>query len=172
MCMGGAGGMLSAVVGAMGAVAEYNAQVEDFNNQERMWKENYGNSLAAGREEQVAIQTKAFQEQQVTSQKVEEYSREGAQAAAVAEVSAASSGVSGNGVSDLIRGIWGGAARNRYWAKENAAITAQQLTQELKATNTRMMNRINSVQRPRPPDPSGAMLKIMGGFVGAIGGMA
>lgn len=169
MCFAGIGGMLSGVVGAMGAVAEYNAQVDDFNARERMWKENYVNSLAAGREEQVQVQTKAYQEQQVTSQKMEEYSREGAEKAAIAEVSAASAGVGGNSVKDLIGGILSGAARNRYWAQENGRTTAAQLTQELKATNTRMMNRINSVVRPNPPNPAGAMLKIMGGFVGALG---
>ena len=169
MCMAGMGGMLSGIVGAMGAVAEHNAKVDDFNRQEAMWKENYVNSLAAGRDEQKQLQTKAYQEQQVTSQKVDEYNREGAVKASIAEVSAASSGVAGNGVTSLIRDILGGAARNRYWAKENGKATAQQLTQELRATNTRVINRINSVQRPQAPDPSGAMFKIMGGFVGAIG---
>lgn len=168
MCFGGAG-MLSGIVSGLSGVAEYGAEVDDYNRQEEMWKENYVNSLAAGREEQTQLQTKAFQEQQVTSQKVEEYTREEAEKASVAEVSAASAGVGGTGVTTLVRSIVGGAARNRYWARENGKVTAQQITQELKGTVTTMKNRINSVQRPTKPNPAGAMLKIMGGFVGGMG---
>lgn len=171
MCMAGVGDILSAGIGGLSAIASYNAQVEDFNRKEQQWKENYVNSLAAGRDEYNQLLSRTVQEQQATTQKLSQYTTEQAIKQAQAEVSAASSGVAGNGVDELIRDIGRGAAENRYWAAENGKNTALQMTQELKGAETRVVNRINSITRPQAPSPAGAMLTVMGGFAGALGGM-
>lgn len=167
MCMAGMS-MLSGAVSGLSAIAQYNAQVDDFNRKEQQWKENYVNSLSAGRDEYNQLILKGVQEQGQTSQKVGQYIKEEAIASSMAEVSAASSGVGGNTVNDIIRDIQGGAAQNRYFARENGLNAALQLTQEMKGAEVRVVNRINSVSRPQAPNPAGAMLSIVGGFVGAM----
>lgn len=171
MCMAGMGSLLSAGVSGLSAIASYNAQVEDFNRKEQQWKENYVNSLSAGRDEYNQLIARGVQEQQQTSQKLSQYTTEQAIKEAQAEVSASSAGVAGNTVDDLIRDIGRGAATNRYYAAENGKNTALQLTQEFKGAESRVQNRINSVTRPQAPSPAGAMLSIIGGFAGAVGSM-
>jgi len=170
MC-GPMAGILQGGIGAMGAIASYNAQVEDFNAKEEMWKQNYVNSLAAGRDEQNQLTTRAIEEQALSTQKQTEYGVEGAIKAAAAETSAAGAGVGGGSVDDIIRGIWAGAARNRYYTQENAHYTAAQLAAEQRGTVTTIQNRINSVQRPTKPNAGAAMLNVAGALIGGIGGM-
>lgn len=171
MCMAGMGSILSAGVSGLSAIASYNAQVEDFNRKEQQWKENYVNSLSAGRDEYNQLIARSVQEQQQTTQKLSQYTTEQAVKQAQAEVSASASGVGGNSVDELIADIGRGAAQNRYVTAENGKNQALQMTQEMKGAESRVVNRINSVTRPQAPSPAGAMLSIIGGFAGAVGGM-
>jgi hypothetical protein len=167
MCVAAAG-LLGGLVSGLSAVAQYNAQVDDFNQQERMWKENYVNSLAAGREEQNQLTLRGIQEQEAFSQKDQGYVIEEAVATAEAENSAAAAGVGGVSVANLIQQGARSAGYNRYWARANYDTTAAQLTQEQRGTVTRIKQRINSVTRPVKPNPAGAMLSVIGGVLGGI----
>lgn len=167
MC-GPVAGILKAGFGAMGAVAQYNAQVEDFNNAEDRWQENYALSRDASMDEQHQITAKMVQMQTLTSQKLQAYSAEGAVAAAEAEAGAAGAGVGGNTVDEVLRGITAGAAQNRYITGVNAKWEAIQLGKEMKQTVTNFKARVASVTRPTPPNPAGAFLGIAGSILGAF----
>lgn len=167
MC-GPVAGILKAGIGAMGAVASYNAQVEDFNNQEDRWQENYKLSRDASIDEQHQIAAKTVQMQTETSQKLQMYSAEGAIAEAEAEAGAAGAGVGGNTVDEVLRGIVAGAATNRYVTGVNAKWKAIQLGKEMKATTTNFKARVASVTRPTPPNPATAFLGIAGSILGAF----
>jgi hypothetical protein len=167
MC-GPVAGILKAGVGAMGAVAQYNAQVEDFNNAEDRWQENYALSRDASMDEQHQITAKMIQMQTETSQKMQLYAAEGAIAEAEAEAGAATAGVGGNSVDEVIRNITAGAATNRYVTETNAKWKAIQMGKEMKATVTNFKARVASVTRPTPPNPAGAFLGIAGSILGAF----
>lgn len=170
MC-GPVAGLLQGGIGAMSAIAGYNAKVEDFNAREAAWKENYVSALASGRDEENQLTTKAVQEQSATVQKMGVYTTEGAVKAAAVETSAAGAGVGGNSVDDVIRDIQAGAARNRYASQENAHFMAAQIAAEQKGVEAQIKNRINSVQRPTAPNPGEAILGVAGAMLGGIGGM-
>lgn len=157
---------LQAGFGMMGAVAKYNGQVEDFNNQEHRWQENYALARDASMDEQNQITAKTVQMQTETSQKMQAYSEEGAMAAA--EVEAGSGYAGGNTVDEVIRGVTAGAARNRYVSLVNAKWQGIQLAKEMKATVTNFKGRVASVQRPSPPNPASAFLDIGGAVLGVL----
>lgn len=174
MCMSGGGGgismggVASGVVGIFSSIANYNADVEDFNAKEKQWLQNYKNSLSAGRDEEQQLTTKAVQTQGQAQQAQTLYATDGAVKAAEAETSAAGSGVSGNSVDEVIRGIKSGAAQNRYYAQQNADWAAAQIAEEQKGTVDTEENHINSIARPRPPDQSSLFLGIAGAMVGML----
>lgn len=154
--------------GALGAIAEHNAKVEDFNNQEDRWQENYALSRDAAMDEQNQITAKTIQMQTETGMRDQAYSEEGAIAAAEAEASAAGSNVEGNSVSELVRSITAGAAKNRHVNNLNSKFKAIQLGKEQRATVTNMKARIASVTRPTAPNPASAFLGIGGAVLGAF----
>lgn len=162
--------MLSGMVGAMGAITKYNAEVEDFNAAELAWETNYTNSMVAGKDSMNQITLRAIQEEKATGQRLQEYNYEGAVKGAMAEASAAQAGVGGNSVDAVIRGIVGQAARNRAVVKENGDMVAQQLAEEQKGVVAEEVNRVNSMVRPNPPNPAEAMLGVAGAILGGIGG--
>lgn len=171
MCLsGGAGGLMSGAIGGLSAIAGYDAKVEDFNNEEMRWEENYTNSLADGAEQSKQLTLKAMQDDAVTGQKVQDQNYEGAINAAKAEASEAGSGVGGNSVDAVINGITAGAARNRQVAVENGNMVAAQITEEQKGVVADEVNHINSVPRPTPPNAGAAFLNVAGALLGGMGG--
>ena len=168
MC-GPALGMMQGLIGGMGAIANYNAQVDDFNQREKQWQTNYKNALMSGRDEYNQLNTRAVEEQAATGQKIQSYAEEGAIKAAEAETAAAGAGVSGNSVDEVIRGILGGSARNIAYAKENARFTAQKIADQGRGITANVMNRINSLTRPVKPNAGAAMLNVAGAFLGGMG---
>lgn len=150
----------SSVVSFMGAQADYNARAEQY-------KQNRVNALAAGREEQKAIQIRMVQEDAAKTQKDQASSIEGAEVAAEAEVSAGEAGVSGISLTNILTGINRKVDMKVSADRTNYLNTAAQLTQELKATKTSMQNRINSVAQPTAPNPIGYALQGIGGALKA-----
>lgn len=155
-------------LGAASAVTNYNAQVEDFNNGEARWQENYALSRDAAMDEQNQITAKSIQMQTETGMRDQMYSEEGAVAAAEAEASAAGANVEGNSVGEVIRAITSGAAKNRYVNGVNAKWQAIELAKEQRATVTNMKARIASVTRPTKPNKANAFLGIAGAVVGGM----
>lgn len=147
-------------------IVGFAAGQADFKAKEAAWRQNIVNSLAAERDEQGALLTRQIQEQSATGQKLHLSLVEEAQRRADAEVSAAAAGVSGLSVENLLRDVGSKAAYNRSVAEENYRMTAEQLTQEMRATETRAQSRINSVERPTSPSPLSLMID-MGSTVAA-----
>ncbi len=110
----------------------------------------------------------AVQEQAATLQKITAYSEEGAIKAAEAEASAAGAGIAGNSVTEVIRGILGGTARNREFARENARFTAQKIADQQRGVVSTAINRINSIARPVKPNAGAAMLNVAGALLGGM----
>lgn len=158
MC-GPAAGLIAAV-GSQ--VVGFMAQQQDFENKKAAWEQNYTNSLAAGREEQQAITNRAIEEQEANAQKMHLSLLEEGEKKAEAQVSAAEAGVAGISVQSIITDLGRKASYNRVTLDRNYKITAAQLTREMEGTNTRTLNRINSVERPTPPNPLGLAFGILG----------
>jgi hypothetical protein len=149
-------GVLTSVVSFAGAQADYNARAEQ-------WKQNYTNALASGREEQSQIQLRMVQEEEGNLQQQQLANIEGAEVGAEAEVSAGSAGVGGMSLSNILTGINRKIGMKIGADKTNYLNTVAQLGAELKATNTTVQNRINSVDRPVAPNPLGFVLQGIGG---------
>ncbi|MER9178936.1 hypothetical protein [Mesorhizobium sp. M0767] len=145
----------------MGAQADYDARAAE-------WKQNYVNALSAGRDEQTALQIRMMQEDEGHAQKDQASRIEGAEIAAQAEVSAGAAGVGGISLANILAGINRKVDMKVSADKTNHMNTAMQLTAELKATDTTIKNRINSVQRPTAPNPLGYALQGIGGALKAM----
>jgi len=154
-------------VGLAGSVVQHQAAGADYEARSEQWRQNTVNSWAAAREEQGQLLQRELQEQDANAQRQHLSLIEQAEKQSEAEVSAASSGVSGISVDNLVADLGRKAATNRMVSQRNWEMTAEQLRQEKEATVTRSSNRINSVSRPT--SPSGAGL-IAGAGNALIGG--
>lgn len=153
-------GVAQAAVSFMGAQANYEAQAD-------RWKQNYVNALAAGRDEQKQLTLRMTQEGDAHSQKSHLTNIEQAKVTAEAVTSAATSGVSGISVDNIILGIRRDIDTKRVADNTNYKNKVIQLTSEMDATTTRTQNRINSVARPTSPNPLGFALQGIGGALKA-----
>lgn len=167
MC-GPMAGILSGGIGAMGAIAKYNAEVEDFNAGEARWVENYKSALESGRDEHNQLTTKAVQVASEASQRDFVYAAETATKASEAEASAAGAGVSGGTVDEVVRGVVANGARNRYYSQENAHWEAAKIADQQRGVVANTKSRINSVVRPRPPNAGAAILGVAGALLGGF----
>ena len=165
MCVAAA---LGAVLSIAQAAVSFSAAQEDFDNKAAQWRQNATNSLAAGVEDQKKYVLRMSQEQDAFAQKTHQINVEGAEAKANAEVSAASGGVDGLSVDNIISGIDRDVRANQTAARTNYENTAVQLQSELDGTNTQIKNRINSVQVPTAPNPAAFALQGIGGALSAF----
>lgn len=149
------------------SVVSFSAAQEDYDAKSTQWKQNYENSLASGRDEQKQLSLRMIQEEEATKQKTQLNSIEGAEVAAEAEVSAASGGISGVSLDNILIGIGRKVEAKQSAEASNLKNTIQQLTVEMEGTETKMQNRINSVQRPTAPNPLGFVLQGVGGALKA-----
>lgn len=162
---------LGAVVGIVGAVASFQAQQADYRAKKAAWEQNVVNAEASARDEHRQITNRFLQEQEKTTQKKHVSFIEEAQKAAAAENNAASAGVSGNSVNNIMGDIIGKSALNRTYADKNYQFVAADLQEQLKATDTRLKGRIESMPVPQAPSPLGLIAGIAGAGVKAVGGL-
>lgn len=156
---------VSLILGAAQAVVSFGAAQQDYDNKAAQWKQNYTNSLAAGRDEQKQLSLRMLQEGEANDQKVRQNAIEKAEISSQAEASAAGAGVSGVSLKNIIHGI-GKKINDKVSADEtNYSNTITQLGAQMKATNTTITNRINSMQRPTAPNPLGYALQAVGGAI-------
>jgi hypothetical protein len=163
--------ILGLAVGILQSVVQFQAAQQDYEAQSQQWRQNYTNSLAAARDEQLALTQRQLQEEEATSEQIHLMGIEGAEKVAEARVAAGAAGVSGISVGNIIADIRGRTAGNQVTAQRNWRMTAQQLQLEQNATVTRAENRINSVTRPTAPNPLSLVVGIAGAGVRAYGQM-
>lgn len=150
------------------SAVSFGAASEDYNNRASAWRQNYTNSLSAGRDEQRQLSFRMLQEEESFKQKEHQNSLEAAEVSAEAEAAGAAAGVAGISLDNIMVDIGRQAEAKRYAEKTNYENTIQQLTTEMEATNTTIQSRINSVQRPTAPNPIGYVLQGVGGALKAI----
>ena len=163
--------MLGAAVGMVGAMASYQAKRDDYAAKKRMWEQNVVNAESAARDEQRQIATRQIQEQAKTGQKKELSYLEEAQKSSAAENSAAYGGVGGISVNNILGDIARKSELNRTYIDENYKYVAADLTEKMKATDTTLMSRINSVPVPQAPSPLELFAGVAGAGVKALGGL-
>lgn len=160
--------ILGLVMSVAKSVVSFAAAQDDYNNKAAQWKQNVTNSLASGRDEQQQLSLRMLQEQDSKSQKDTANIVEGAEIQAEAEVSADTAGISGISLDNTLLGIQRKIALKKAADDANHNNTVAQLTTEMKATNSTIKNRINSVQRPTAPNPLGFILQGVGGGLNAL----
>lgn len=158
---------VTAIVAGLQAVVSFAAASEDYEAKAEQWRQNYTNSLAAGRDEQRQLSLRMIQEDDAYHQKQRQARIEGAEVAAEAEVSAGNAGLSGISLGNILLGIRRKVSDKMTANETNYMNTAQQLQVENDATVNRMQSRINSVQRPTAPNPLGYILQGIGGALNA-----
>lgn len=154
--------MLGLAVGLMQSGAQFAAQSADYAAKSEQWKQNYVNSLAAGRDEQKQLQLRSMQEEEAKNQKVQLANIEEAQKKSEAELSASEAGVGGLSIQSVLVDMGRRASFNRQTEERNWNMTAMQLAEEMKSTNTKIQQRINSVERPTAPSPFGMIANVAG----------
>lgn len=150
-------------LGLMTSMVSFAADMEDYNNRAEQWRQNYTNSLAAGRDEQKQLSLRMLQEEDAFVDAQQQNNIEGAEAISSAELSGNASGASGISLGNVLGAMKFKLAQRDQNERTNFNNKVAQLTTEMEATNTTIQNRINSVQRPTAPNPLGYILKGIGG---------
>lgn len=158
---------VGAIVSVLQSVVSFAAAQADYEAKAAQWTQNYKNALASGRDEQKQIGLRMIQEEVALTQKTQANTVEGAKALGQAEAAAGAAGVAGISLDNLKGGIERQIADKMAADNTNYRYTVAQLTTEMDATNTNIENRINSVQKPVPPNPLGYVLSGIGGALKA-----
>lgn len=149
--------VLSFAVGATQSVAQYAAASQEASAVQKA-------ATADNENQQRQITLRQMQEEDALHQKQQVENLQEAQRASAVALSAASSGVAGISVDNLIADVNRNAARNRMTAFENTRMTVQQLQQERKAAAAQAEGRINAAPKP-------SALSLVAGIGGAaLGG--
>lgn len=162
------GPFAGAIVSGLSSVAGFAADQADYQAKAQQWRQNYTNALAAGVDDQKQLFVRETQESEQLVQKEGLQEVERAKAVAEAEVSAASGNITGLSVSNIMTGLNRQALVNTEAMKTNHQNIVLQLQKEKEGTNTEILNRINSVQRPVAPSPLGAIASGIGGVLKAV----
>jgi hypothetical protein len=134
-------GIMTFAMGAVKSIAEYQAASEESAAVEK-------NALAAYANDQTAINHRQIQEADASSQKVQQINLEEAKKVSEVRLSAASAGVSGISVDNLVGDVTRQASQNRQNQFENTKMAIDQLQLEKKQSQTQAQSRINSAPRP------------------------
>lgn len=151
------------ITSVMQSVVSFGAARQDYQERAKQWRQNFSNALSSGRDEQRQLSLRMLQEEDAYVDQSQQGIVEGAEAMASARLSANSAGLGGISLNNILAGIRQKVSHKQQNASTNYRNRAAQLTTEMDATNTRIENRINSVQRPRAPNPLGYILQGIGG---------
>lgn len=147
----------------MQSAVSFAADRADYDARADQWRRNYTSALASGRDEQRQLSLRMLEEEQAHVENTRQNMLEGAEVAAEAEASAAAGGVAGISFNNILAGVRRKVSDKQRIDTTNYRNTVAQLAAEKRATNTRIQNRINSVQRPMAPNPLGHILQGIGG---------
>lgn len=158
--------MAGAVASGLSSVAGFAADSADYDAKAEQWRQNFTNAHAAGVDSQKQLNLRMTQEAEAYVQRRHLTEIEGAEAVAKAEVGGGN--ISGNAISNLIVGLNRSTANNQMVLKTNYQSAVAQLQKQNEATNTEIMNRVNSIQVPTAPSPLGAIASGIGGVLKAM----
>lgn len=164
-------GVASFAASAMSGAAEYSARQTQYATQKQSYYRNEAQSLAAGNDEYNAIQRRTIQEGKAYAQRDREQLLEGARKGAEASAAAAGSGVTGLSVDNLVADVGRRVDANRTTLEDNWNGTALQLQDQSRAATTKITSRIGQVAMPVEPDPTGAVLGVVGSGLKIGGGL-
>lgn len=162
--------VLGAVVGIASAVVGFAAKQQQYDKDVKQYNQNVQNSLAAGRDDQKQIAARQLQEQQAYHQKDHVANVEAAQKSSEVSVAAASAGVGGLSVGNLLGDIASKTALNRGTLETNYMNTAAQLQAQNDAGTSKTQSRINSMPVPTAPNPASLFVDVAGAGVKAFSG--
>lgn len=173
MCFPGAGAAAGAAaslgLGVASSLASFGAQQQQYSMEEQRYNENYQDALADNRATETSLLDRQMQEQQAYAQKDSLAATEGATKAAQVRVAAASNGVAGPVVGDLVNAIGQQINDKRATLETNWQNTASQIQSQKTAAVSQEESRINEVANPVSPSIDGTLLTIGGDALKAAG---
>lgn len=141
-----AAGVGQSVVGYVGAQANYDNQIDAYN-------QNAQNAATTAAQNYRNINIRVQQEDQAANQQKQESAIEAAQAVATAQAAAEAGGVGGLSVDAVLRDIYAQAGRNEAVTDANLRMSRGYLEGEAKAAQLSGQNQINSMAIPEKPSP-------------------
>ena len=166
MCFAGAT-MIGNAFGAMGELANFGSQEEQYEAKEQQYAQNIEDAEADNRADETSLTLREMQENQSYSEQDHQALIEKAQKQAQVMAAAGSSGVAGNSVGQLVAGIGVDINEKRATLETNWANTATQLQSQKDTAVAQEMARINQVAAPYSPNPMGALAGAAGDLFGA-----
>jgi hypothetical protein len=141
MCFAAVAGIATFVIGAAQAIAQFDAQAEDY-------KTNARNSMLSGQQEYRALTTRQIQEEESANQRKQSALLEGATKEAEVQVAGDAAGAAGLSLDHVLGEVDRRTNTNLLNLDKNYGMVAMQLQQEKDAVQQKAQGRIDSVQRP------------------------
>lgn len=169
MCFPGVAAVGSLVLGAASSMASYAGGQANYAAQEYAYNQNYQNSLALGREQDLSLTQRQMQESASFSEKDHMAVIEGAQKQAQVMSAAASNGEAGGVVTSLVNSIGQQIGEKRATLETNYKNTVSNLQSQKQGDVLEEGMRIQSVAPPEDPGIGNSLLNIGGDAVKAAG---
>jgi hypothetical protein len=155
-------------VGGMQAVAGYQQQKRQADQQNALYRANATNALAAFQQKQVDTDRRIQQERMQAAENNFNSELAARKAEATNVVAAGESGAVGQSTDALMHDIQGQESRQVDNTNTNLDWTVQQLQGQKQGFAYEALDRINSVKKADTPSFAGAMLQIAGAGVKAL----
>jgi hypothetical protein len=152
--------ILGTVFSAASAMVEYQQQKEAADEQNRLYRQNQMNAIAAFQDKQVQMNYRATQEQEAAAAQKFDNNLKARAARSTNIVAAGEAGVQGNSVEALQNDIAQREARFNDSVNTNTEWTMADIAQSKKQQGYEALDRINSVRKAQQPSFAGALLKI------------
>lgn len=170
MCvMLGAGALAGAqfAVSALSSVVGFVGQMQQYNAQKAMYKQNVENANEYARTTYAYTQNRALQEKAAASLEKSEANINAAEARATAAVAAGDGGVMGNSITSLLGSYYSKQGRYNDALDNNFQMSRDSLWASMDQTRNQAQSQINSMPTPQRPSFLDAGIRIAAGGLNA-----
>jgi len=149
-------------VTAATAVAGFASQEQQYSEEEARFQQNYTDALSDNRTTEQRLQAQEMEENAQYTQKDQLALIEGAEKQAQAQTAAATTGVAGNSVQDIVNSIGSQINYKRADLNEQWQAQVTQTESEKVSAVEQEKSRMGEVANPISPSPVGAILGVVG----------
>lgn len=162
--------LISGAMSAATAIAGFQSQQATYAQQLTQYNQNYQDALSDNRHDETILTTQQQQTEAAYRSNDLTQAIMGAEKASMVRAAAATGGVGGPSVSDVVNGISEGINTNRTNLLINWKGQAVQLQSQKDSSVDQEMARIGQVASPIEPNPAGAILGAAGGLISGAAG--
>lgn len=162
---------LSLVSGVASAAVGYMGQMQQYDAQKSMWKQNIKSAQETARSQYSHDQNNIIQQRNASAMEKQNANIDVLQATSTAEAAATEGGVQGNSVSQLLASYYGKQGRFNDAVDQNYQMNRDYVYASMDQTKNQTQSQINSMAKPIKPSFLDAAIRVAGSGLSAMQSM-